>query len=241
MCTVTFLPLGDTGFMLTSNRDEQHSRPPALSPQWHMAGSVPVVFPKDTQAGGTWIATSGSVTVCLLNGAFEAHRPKPPYRRSRGLMVLDFFGYKSEKAFIEHYDFTGIEPFTMLIVNHHGTLSLTELRWTEARALHTADKDVCQPHIWSSATLYEPPVCRERERWFAAWFADQKTYRLDGILDFHRFGGDSSNGNNLLMRRDTVSTVSIALVAHQDDGTEFWYQDLKNHYMNSLKIEPANA
>lgn len=242
MCTVTFLPLSDTGFILTSNRDEQHSRQPALPPQWHLAGGVPVVFPKDAQAGGTWIATSGSVTVCLLNGALEAHRPKPPYRRSRGLMVLDFFGYESEKAFIEHYDFTGIEPFTMLIVNHHGTLSLTELRHTEAGELCIDSRNAGQPHIWSSATLYEPPVCRERERWFAAWLADQKNNRLDGILDFHRFGGTGSEGNDLIMCRDTVSTVSIASVLHhQDDGTEFWYQDLKSHCMNSLKIEPANA
>lgn len=241
MCTVTFLPLGLAGFILTANRDEQHSRPPALPPRRHLAGGMPLVFPKDTQAGGTWIATSGSVTVCLLNGAFEAHQPKPPYRRSRGLMVLDFFGYGSWQAFAEHYDFKGIEPFTMLVVNHHEQRGLAELRHTEAGKLHIATHDASQPRIWSSATLYGPAVCRERERWFAAWLAVRQSYQPEEILHFHRFGGTGDQGNDLFMHRDTVSTVSISSVMHQAGETKFWYRDLKRDRTKSLKIEPANA
>jgi uncharacterized protein with NRDE domain len=49
-------------------------------------------FPKDTDAGGTWIVMkeNGDAAV-LLNGAFINHTAEPPYRLSRGIILLDIF------------------------------------------------------------------------------------------------------------------------------------------------------
>ncbi len=228
MCTVTFLPLSNTGFILTSNRDEQYSRLPALPPQEYVIGDISVVFPKDGQAGGTWIATSGNVTVCLLNGAFEAHQSKPPYRQSRGLMMLDFFGYESPEVFVEQYNFTNLEPFTLLVVEHRNALLLTEIRWTDTGSLHIAEKDAHQPHLWSSATLYPASVGAEREQWFANWLTRQPNYQREDIVHFHEFGGTGDEANDLRMRRSSVATVSITSVRHQTNETRLWYKDLKN-------------
>ena len=57
MCTVTFLPLKNDGFILTSNRDEQPNRithPPLTV----VEDETTLLFPKDEIAGGTWIGTS---------------------------------------------------------------------------------------------------------------------------------------------------------------------------------------
>ena len=75
-----------------------------------------ILFPKDTTGGGTWIAVSHQRITCLLNGAFKPHVPIMPYRKSRGLIVLDSFLFNSIDSFSKDYDLQNIEPFTMISV-----------------------------------------------------------------------------------------------------------------------------
>ena len=90
MCVLTFLPTINSGYILTNNRDEALARPKAIPPKKYNINGKQIYFPKDAQAGGTWIATSDDLTVCLLNGASENHIHNPPYRQSRGQLILDF-------------------------------------------------------------------------------------------------------------------------------------------------------
>jgi uncharacterized protein with NRDE domain len=89
MCTVTFIPAAD-GVYLTSNRDERLTRPDALFPFRAAQEGQELIYPKDAEAGGSWIAlkSAGDAAV-LLNGAFAKHQLQPAYRRSRGLVFLD--------------------------------------------------------------------------------------------------------------------------------------------------------
>ena len=57
MCTVTYLPLGNNEFILTSNRDESPVRKTIL-PKKYFENGVEILYPKDELAGGTWIGTS---------------------------------------------------------------------------------------------------------------------------------------------------------------------------------------
>src|SRR5688500_18696780 len=104
MCTLTYIPLKD-GFLFTSNRDERRLRAPALPPEVYRVHGKDILFPKDGEAGGSWVASSDSLQLCLLNGAFERHIPNPPYRLSRGIVLLDAFGYEGFHAFFEKYSF----------------------------------------------------------------------------------------------------------------------------------------
>jgi len=114
MCTVTYLPR-PSGFILTHNRDEAPARSSQTIVREKTPGGQTLIFPRDTLAGGTWIATSrAGRTVCLLNGAFVLHKRVLPYRRSRGLILLDFFDWENPDDFFCDYDFEGIEPFTLL-------------------------------------------------------------------------------------------------------------------------------
>src|SRR5215207_9549701 len=89
MCTVTCIPAGDKIF-ITSNRDEKHWRSNALPPAVYAATSGNLLFPKDGDAGGTWIAAhENGNAIVFLNGGFIAHTPKPPYRKSRGLVLTN--------------------------------------------------------------------------------------------------------------------------------------------------------
>ena len=117
MCTVTFVPKSSSTFVLTSNRDEEPGRN-TLPPQMYHLDGTDVVFPKDEVAGGTWIGVSGQKRlVCLLNGGFTSHQRKEKYRMSRGIIVTDLLTTHILMDEIRSYDFTEIEPFTIILVD----------------------------------------------------------------------------------------------------------------------------
>lgn len=233
MCTVTFIPQGATGFTLTSNRDEQ----PARSPQRitvEMLGRQQLAFPRDIQADGTWIATSSADrTVCLLNGAFTQHRRQPPYRRSRGLMVLDYFEYPDTDQFLRGYDFIGMEPFTMIIIDRK---ELLEFRW-DGQQQYARRLDRGEQHIWSSATLYPEEIRQKRRRWFADWLKGRQDFSRESVLDFHFHAGDGDPWNDVIMDRNgVVQTVSITSIVRTGDSIEMYYHDLINDQVKHEKI-----
>lgn len=58
MCTVTFLPFKNDNFILTSSRDVPFARKRAEFPQKYTEDGTELIYPKDGQAGGTWIGIS---------------------------------------------------------------------------------------------------------------------------------------------------------------------------------------
>jgi hypothetical protein len=227
MCTVTYLPTGDATFILTSSRDERVARKPALFPVYKQIPSTNrILFPQDGDKGGTWIASSSTLTVCLLNGAFENHIAKPPYRLSRGLVVLAVFEYASVDEFINAYNLQGIEPFTMIIVQHSDTVTITELRWDGIKK-YSSQVNSQQPHLWSSVTLYNSQMREERARWFSTWL-QEKTFNIEAIRYFHQSGGKGRDTSySIRMNRPgLVSTVSITSVEVEISFLRMCYEDL---------------
>ncbi len=230
MCTLTYLPNNNGGFILTSNRDEQISRKTTLPPESYEHYGIEVVYPKDTQGGGTWLAAAeNGFTLCLLNGAFYKQVSKPPYRKSRGLVVLDFFRYNQVSTFIHQYNFEGIEPFTLIIIEKQLYPVLHQLRW-DGTTLHHVVLNEHEPHIWSSATLYNAETIAERELWFKEWLAITPEPHIHDMLHFHHFGGKGDKHNDLLMNRDNrLKTLSISSVKHCVDGYFMLYEDLQEN------------
>ncbi len=124
MCTVSFLPNKDGGFVFTSNRDEAVSRKTS-PPEIYNYNGVKVLCPKDDLAGGTWIGVSSkSRLVCLLNGGFVKHERKNNYRHSRGKIVIDFLVVGDYKKVLNSYDLNDIEPFTLIILDWQNALEM---------------------------------------------------------------------------------------------------------------------
>ena len=224
MCTVTYIPT-ETGFLLTSNRDEQVSRP-ALPPMKYKVHGQTVFFPKEKSAEGTWISTAENLfSLCLLNGGFEKHVQKPPYRKSRGLVLLDFFGYNDVEAYAEDYNFDGIEPFTLIIVYCKGERVLHRLVWNGSQ-VHLEEKSAQKPHIWSSSTLYDGGTRQEREDWFFEFMFNNPYATLDDALFFHHFGGGGDHENSIVMQREAVQTISITAIEADATGKRIVHEDL---------------
>lgn len=237
MCTVTYLPLEGGGFILTSNRDEKTVRKAALPPSKYFLNNTPVFFPKDQQAGGTWIITSHhQFTLCLLNGAYKKHDRKENYKWSRGQVLLDFFHFNDVQTFSKEYDFNNIEPFTLIIVDEKEKIDLYQLVW-DGDKIHLEKKDDSKENIWSSVTLYEPQVIEARKEWFAKWLQNHPSAQRNEITDFHRFAGDGDPATNVLMNRNNVvRTVSITSVFKNQRETTMQYVDLINDQEYKIRI-----
>lgn len=237
MCTVTFLPNDIGGYILTSSRDEKTSRLDALFPKKYLINNQQLFFPKDKLAGGTWIITSlNNFTLCLLNGAFEKHESKPPYKMSRGLMLLDFFKYNNVIQFINEFVFELMENFTLIIVDSNNGVDLYELRWDGVK-LHTTIKNAKEPHIWSSATLYNETAIKNRNNWFNDFLNNTPVFNKQSIIQFHKNAGDGSLENSILMNRDNkVKTVSITCISHSDFDYTMDYCDVEKEEEIALRI-----
>jgi hypothetical protein len=239
MCTATFLPYKN-GFLLTHNRDEFVGRPLALPPQTYihtneLGEKLPLTYPKDPKGGGTWILISEKFTLCLLNGAFVPYVPTPPYRRSRGLVLLDFFDYQDIEKFAANYNLVDIEPFTLWVVENNlendtnnipnMPLQFVEFRW-DGEKLHQMKLDSKATHIRSSTTLYTPEIIQNRETWFKQWLQENPNYDNKQIIDFHLFGGQNDENSNLVMHRKDKLTVSITAISKYEKENKMVYRDL---------------
>jgi uncharacterized protein with NRDE domain len=221
MCTVTFIPVRDSYF-ITSNRDEKICRKTAVPPGIY--GKL--IFPKDVDAGGTWIAIheNGNVAV-LLNGAFEKHTPNPPYKQSRGITLLSIIGSNTPIMKFVKMDLTGIEPFTTVIIAEG---NLYECCW-DGNMKYGMKLRKHRPYIWSSATLYDRQTRLKREQWFVEFLHRNPDPKQEDILHFHLFSGEGDANNDLQMSRANLySTVSITAISLTAGYSSMKYLDLRN-------------
>lgn len=225
MCTVTYLPLENEGFILTSNRDESPMRN-TIPPQKYTENDVELVYPKDELAGGTWIGTSEKKRlVCLLNGGFEKHERNTYYRMSRGVVVKNILSVDDPVQYILDFDFDNIEPFTVVLVDWGRELTTYELVW-DGTQKHFQKLEQ-KPKIWSSSTLYTAEMKEERKEWFQEWLEGHKTYNQGAILDFHQSTDKGTEGTTLKMKRPYVETVSVTSVKKERELT-MDYLDFRN-------------
>lgn len=228
MCTVTYLPIADNQFILTSNRDETPLRK-TIPPKKYVEDGVTLTYPKDEIAGGTWIGVSSkNRVVCLLNGGFVNHKRKLPYKMSRGIIVKNILKADNAIAFINDFDFTNIEPFTLILIDWDLKLATYELVWDGVKKHF---KPLAQePKIWSSSPLYTPEMKAERELWFTNWLENNKQESLKNILEFHKNDSLGTKETSPKMKRKFVETVSITSIK-KEENVEISYIDFntKNH------------
>lgn len=203
-----------------------------------MVGGIPLWFPKDTKAGGTWLGVSGHKRcVCLLNGGFEAHKMGATYRKSRGIVVMDLLVSQNLVQAIQSYNLQGIEPFTLIAIDWSSTLQLYELVWDGIKA-HFCEKEIA-PTIWSSALLYAKPAKLKREQWFESFIRQTSTKISEKIFIFHKTAGDGDSANDLIMNRTFVKTKSISQIVFDNNEDEMImkYEDLEKQITVKNNIE----
>ncbi len=230
MCTVTYLPT-QSGYIFTSNRDESPQRT-APHLRFRQVGKHRLLYPEDPKARGSWISVSDDGRLaCLLNGAFLKHRRQLPYRRSRGLMLLDLFAFEDFKAFAKYYTFKNMEPFTLIGIEGS---ELHEFRW-DGQKLHLRELPADASHIWSSTTLYPTEIAGKRRAWFDHWWQTHKANWENAFL-FHLTAGCGDPHNDIVMNRgDIVRTVSISSIQKTNGQFAFRHYDLLSNPQPSFE------
>lgn len=219
MCLVTYLPTA-SGYILSSNRDEEPRRAETTLITENLNGHT-VTYPRDLM-GGSWIfSAQDNHNVVLLNGAFQLHERKLPYRMSRGIMVKAFFDYGTVADFLQQFEFRGLEPFT-LVINTPDTF--IEFRW-DGQLKHLKTLDRGQPHIWSSCTLYNDAMQAERKTVIDQLLTDQD-YNLNLAQAIHNHSGDLPKEYDLNMARDgRVKTISTTHIVSVENESQLTYVD----------------
>lgn len=238
MCTVSYIPKGKGEFILSSNRDERKDRATVPPLQYESVGGC-LLYPKDTEAEGTWIATSDkSRACCLLNGAFVPHKPSEQYTYSRGKLVLDILQAKSLQHFITGVNLEKVEPFTLIIAEYGSskTQELTQLIW-DGKSKHRQLLDPKRPYLWASATLYNAEAKRKKIEEFKHWLSS--TSDTSKIVDFHKTQViELQDLHNLVKQDKRLRTTSITILEVDQWSTTMEYRDLLNQEKVYKKLKP---
>lgn len=223
MCTVSFV-FSDKKVIFTHNRDEKVARPSAIEPKEYLVNNKKIFFPKDPKAGGTWYAISEQGTIAvLLNGAEEKHEVKLPYRKSRGLILLDIISSESANKEWQNIDLENIEPFTLVLYQNQ---ELYQLRWNGLQK-STLQLDKTKSHIWSSSTLYPKNIRENRDNWFHAFLNTKLQITEDEMYNFHRYTENDNTENGLIINRnDMMKTLSITQAIVQEKKVTLHHHDL---------------
>jgi hypothetical protein len=234
MCTVTFVRSGNKT-IITSNRDEQVLRQ-AIEPKNYLINNKTVVFPKDPLAGGTWYAIDEHANVLvLLNGAAEKHQWNPPYRKSRGLIVLDIISAASPFGQWQEIDLDDIEPFTLVLLEQD---KLYQLRW-DGNQKDTVELNTQENHIWSSTTLYSKEIREKRAKWFANFMRFNAQPTAKDMYHFHHYTESGDHENGLVINRNNfLKTLSITQTVIHDNKVKMNYHDLteRKDFVHSFMI-----
>ena len=235
MCTVSYVPNKGKAF-LTSNRDEHVSRQTDYIVQEKNVAGQRISFPKDKKAGGTWFAVkeNGSAIV-LLNGAFKNHDRKPPYAKSRGLIVLETIAMADPIAYLTTVELENIEPFTLVIYHQN---NLWEFRW-DGHQKHMEEKDSDRAHIWSSATLYNEQAAQTRELLFREFIAEHAIVDDNMVLTFHQTNhGDYENGF-VIDRQNGLKTLSVTQAIIEEKELTISHLDLPSKSAQRINLSPV--
>lgn len=239
MCTLTYIP-NESGYLLTSSRDEGAARQPALPPVLYDHEGQMVLYPKDPDGGGTWIVLSEKgVTWCLLNGGQVPHQYRPPYTRSRGQVVLEATAYVSLFDFMSAANLSGVEPFTLVQIRLG---HVEQLIWDGAQ-MYWEEKDAQQRLIWSSVSLYSASSRLQRLEWFNQWLDKYPIPQRNDMLNFHRNAGNGDSYNDIQMNRaGLIYTHSItSVLVDGENEKDMLYIDLisAQQYSSSIGLSKA--
>lgn len=233
MCTITYIPGPDSDFMITHNRDEDIRREGGSPPEVETITKRKVIMPRDRQSGGTWMAAEKNGNVyCIINGAFRRHKPVPPYKHSRGLIIPEAMEAEYFRDYYRESDFEGIEPFTLLHIN---TGLIEKIVW-DGKYKFYGQPDAEKPQLFTSATLYNEETGRKRTEHFHDFLKKHPYADTEDVLQLHQNKHTEAARSFILETDIGVQTVSITQVAKRKGKIHMVYIDLlhKQRFEESL-------
>ena len=222
MCTVSWLRRSD-GYLLLCNRDERHTRRPAVGPRLAERSGVSLLAPVDGDYGGSWIGVNEfGLTLCLLNRYGDGLTEHDRSFTSRGLLLLELLDCARNPQVskrINRRDLRTFQPFTMVALAVEEPAMLIE--WTGAECLVHADSESGMPI--SSSSMRGLDVVGERKKQFQE-ITHAKKLDEQLLYQFHRSHLPVRGSSSVCMHREDAATVSLSAVNVTSELIEFSYE-----------------
>ena len=219
MCTLTLVPTARANginLRIAFNRDEKRIRPKALPPVLTATPHTMACYPLDFPGGGTWMAaTSAGMVFALLNVNSASARPEFfLQKKSRGEIILKFFGAQSQAAVLAIMQSLSVHDFSPFRV-----LASDLEQWQEwifngaevtfERGTHAVGKTVIRTS--SSYAQGDDYVQKPRMELWNELFQNNEI-SLQNQEHFHRFQWGHDKISSIFMERPDARTVSHTVV-----------------------------
>lgn len=191
-----------------------------------------IIYPKDIQSGGTWIASSKDRVLCLLNGKIIT-KINSINKISRGQILLNNFKFTNTKDFLNQIPLKQIEPFILLQINFTKETHVQEFNW-DGEKLTVESLDTKTPHLWTSTSLYNKTVNQKRLDLLLDWRIENQDVNP---MRFHLELKDNNHELFELKKEYTdILTTSITSVEINNDNVSFLYSDFISNRSTILKF-----
>jgi hypothetical protein len=233
MCILSIVK-SNLDIVITSNRDEQRSRKNSLAPEIIDLGDHKAIIARDAQAQGTWLLTDNlGRTAILLNGAFESHIPAPPYRESRGIILMNLFQEENFKSAFLFYNLKNIEPFQVIYLDPERAFQCV---W-DGNQKHLFAVDFSTPQVFFSPTLYTKEQQDEKRNHFFKTLGEIDSIDSAQLLEIHSNQNINSSDLNFFMSREHQTTKSISQVELNSTKTKYVHWQAWDGQKHELTLE----
>ena len=220
MCTVSWLQ-NDEGYVLLFNRDERHTRMPALPPSFFEHDGTTICAPRDGDFGGTWVGLNEfGISVGLLNRYEDDLTESPSNFRTRGEIVVDLLAGRSPgdvQQRFQSFRLAEFRPFTVFAIAPGQPVFKAD--WNGRSLKLNPYADHSGPLISSS---YDSIRAKEIRR--AAYHTlTHRGVTLDTLLRFHSSHYPHSGPSSACMHRLDAQTVSFTMIMVGPDGAALRY------------------
>ncbi len=238
MCTLSFLPDDDGGYLLGLNRDELPSRSTALPPRLDEAAGVPMCTPIDPDGGGSWIALNArGYGVCLINGDSQRLRAPTVGAPSRGLLVTSVILDPAPDAVSEFFARRQREgqmlenPFRLYVAEPGARgrapkrATLHRFEWTGLQMQRT---ECAESRVEISNGYDQSAVTQRRSASFHRWLGDGGSPDLDPLVRWHcSHDVEAPDGDvfSQCMHHTVASTVSATFLEVREGCANMHYRN----------------
>lgn len=213
----------DDGYLLLFNRDELHSRKPALPPRIDRRNGVAFIAPLDGDHGGSWIAVNQfGLTLCLLNRFDEPTGAISSDYRSRGLLICELIDCPDLNGVSQRLSAVSVDlyrPFTLVSLLTGHPAMLVESTGQEKRIESNAE--ALMPI--ASSSLRKGNVVLQRQEQFQEMIRERGRVEPQLLFQYHRSHLPERGPASVCMHRTDARTVSMSAVTVTKNVVEFAY------------------
>ena len=223
MCVVSYISHNKV-FYLTSNRDIPKNTKVAIPPKRYNIKGHDIIFPKDPDAGGSWIAATPQKLGCVLNAK---NKREINNNNSRGLLLIDLLQQEDSDKYFIKANLENIYPFSIIELDT-SKKTLKNFMWNgDNRKIEKLN--INKSYLWLSSSIYKNNTINKKSELFNIMLNTEISKAR--IKKFHL------KNQFCNIKQDNINTVSITQVSGSFNIEEMNYHDLLNNKQESFLIK----